>query len=317
MLTEIDLRAKAQTLGYRPEILEKVLLLLTLCEQLMAIPLLRESLVLKGGTAINLFCTPTLPRLSVDLDFNYIGEISREKMLVQKPKIDNAILDVCHRLRFSVYRNPKAHAGGKMVLSYDSLSGNKGRLELDLNYLYREPLWQPILKKSSSFDHEAQVKILDIHELVAGKLHALLDREASRDLYDSHQLLHNWKLNQEKLRLAFTIYAGMRIKRWQDISIENISCSVSDVRNKLIPVLSQTVAPSTNYKLLKPWVDNLVVQTKSALSVVLPFRKNEIAFLEQLQSQGDICPEHLTKDIQIIKVIKQHPAILWRVKQSE
>ena len=41
----------------------------------MAVPYLSDRLALKGGTAINLFCTDQFPRLSVDLDFNYIGPL--------------------------------------------------------------------------------------------------------------------------------------------------------------------------------------------------------------------------------------------------
>lgn len=54
-----------------------------------------------------------------------------------------------------------------------------------------------------------------------GKLHALLEREASRDLFDSYQLFSKLVLDSKTLRLAFVIYAGMR-KNWQDIKIDHI-----------------------------------------------------------------------------------------------
>lgn len=73
MLSEETLKQEAKQKGYRPEMLEKVYQLLHLLEDLMAVPYLKERLVLKGGTAINLFCTDQLPRLSIDLDFNYVG----------------------------------------------------------------------------------------------------------------------------------------------------------------------------------------------------------------------------------------------------
>ena len=62
--SERDLRVIAREHGYRPEILEKVYRFLELIEMFMAVPFLRKNLALKGGTAINLFCTDKLPRLS-------------------------------------------------------------------------------------------------------------------------------------------------------------------------------------------------------------------------------------------------------------
>jgi predicted nucleotidyltransferase component of viral defense system len=46
---------EAQETGFRPEILEKALQLLHLLESFLSHPYLRDRLVLKGGTALNLF----------------------------------------------------------------------------------------------------------------------------------------------------------------------------------------------------------------------------------------------------------------------
>ena len=72
-----QLKQEAKNRGYRPEMVEKVYHLLELLEEFMAVPYLSDRLALKGGTAINLFCTDQFPRLSVDLDFNYTGSVSR------------------------------------------------------------------------------------------------------------------------------------------------------------------------------------------------------------------------------------------------
>jgi hypothetical protein len=59
------LAIEAETTGFRPEILDKVIHLLGLLEDLARHPYLQGRLALKGGTALNLFVLD-VPRLSVD-----------------------------------------------------------------------------------------------------------------------------------------------------------------------------------------------------------------------------------------------------------
>lgn len=98
--------------GFRPEILEKVIHLLSLLEAMQGHPYLKNRLALKGGTALNLFLFD-LPRLSVDIDLNYIGARDRETMLAERPLVEQAISAVCSREGFSTARVPGDHAGGK------------------------------------------------------------------------------------------------------------------------------------------------------------------------------------------------------------
>jgi len=64
-------RCSADT-GYQVGALEKVTRLGEIAGEVGRHPPLRDAVVLKGGTAINLrFGPPT--RLSIDLDFNFIG----------------------------------------------------------------------------------------------------------------------------------------------------------------------------------------------------------------------------------------------------
>jgi len=84
----------ARMQGYKPEILEKVYRLLDTFKQLMSVPYLSERLVLKGGTALNLFYSNPIPRLSVDIDLNYIGTLDRETMMQERKVLNNAIFQI-------------------------------------------------------------------------------------------------------------------------------------------------------------------------------------------------------------------------------
>jgi hypothetical protein len=113
-LTLAELNAAAAAEGFQPLMLEKVLRLLDLLEGIQAHPYLRGRLALKGGTALNLFMLD-LPRLSVDVDLNYIGAVDRETMLAERPKVEQAIQAACGRLDLMVRRVPADHAGGQVA----------------------------------------------------------------------------------------------------------------------------------------------------------------------------------------------------------
>jgi hypothetical protein len=152
--------------GFQAEPLEKVRRLLELIESLRSHPFLKERIALKGGTALNLFVFK-MPRLSVDIDLNYIGSKDREIMLSDRPKIEQATHAVCGRQGMQVKRFPEEHAGGKWRLTYMSESGRPGTLELDTNFLLRTPLWPPLLMDSHPIGSmkATKVPVLDLHEL--------------------------------------------------------------------------------------------------------------------------------------------------------
>jgi predicted nucleotidyltransferase component of viral defense system len=136
--------------GFQIAPLEKVARLGELAAAISQHPFLGEALVLKGGTALNL-CFGPPNRLSVDLDFNYIGHAEREEMLKDRPKIEEAVSELGARRGYFVQESADSFAGHKTYLSYQSVLGQNERIEVDLNYLFRIPfagiqalrLWQP------------------------------------------------------------------------------------------------------------------------------------------------------------------------------
>ena len=156
--------------GFKAEMVEKVLHLLNLLNLLNSHPFLKGKWVLKGGTALNMFML-ALPRLSVDIDLNYIGALDREEMLAERPRIEQAAQAVFSREGFTTKRVPNEHAGGKWRLSYQSLTGQSGNLEVDINFMFRQPLWdiQPADSHPLGDFQARNIPVLDIHELAAGK----------------------------------------------------------------------------------------------------------------------------------------------------
>lgn len=220
------LQAEAEATGFRAEVLEKVIQLLHLLGTIQTHPYLRGKLALKGGTALNLFLFD-VPRLSVDIDLNYIGKGPRGEMMEERPKLEDALNAVFAREGYSVKRVPSDHAGGRWALRYDSAVGTGGNLEVDLNYMFRVPLWAPTLQGSrpvGSFQ-ASDIPLLDTHELAAGKFAALLARSASRDLFDAHELFTKCQFDPNRLRLAFVIYGAINRKDWRTVSIADVTRS--------------------------------------------------------------------------------------------
>jgi predicted nucleotidyltransferase component of viral defense system len=307
------LRREAGKTGFRPEILEKVDRLLDLLEAMQRHPYLKSRLALKGGTALNLFIFD-VPRLSVDIDVNYIGALDRETMFAERQPLERAVEAVASRLGLVLQRAPEAHAGGKWRLRYASVLGQGGTLELDINYMFRTPLW-PVARLDSRPVGTRQVHdipVLDIHELAAGKLAALLARGASRDLFDAHHLLTRHELNQEKLRSAFVLYGAMNRRDWREVSVGDVRIDPRELKNQLMPVLSadQTEGMET----LEKWAKRLVDECREALSSVLPITKPEREFLDLMLDRGEIRPDVLGLDADLSERIRSHPALLWKVK---
>lgn len=307
-------RLAAET-GFQSEPLEKALHLLDLLRALCSHPYLSNRFVLKGGTALNLFLLD-LPRLSVDVDLNYVGSLDREVMLAERPAVESAVHAVCARQGLSIARVPGEHAGGKWRLGFEREDGRVGRLELDVNYLLRVPLWPPTRRDSLSVGPVAAhaVPVLDEHELVAGKLAALFGRSASRDVFDAVLLLTGRPFDADRLRLAFVVYGAMSRRDWRTVSVDEVTMDPIDAERRLVPLLRSNGRPTRRD--VASWCAHLSAQCRERLSMLLPLRPEETEFVASVIDRGEIVPELLTADPDLRQRIRSHPALEWRALQS-
>jgi hypothetical protein len=310
-LTPQTLAREAAATGFGAEPLEKVFRLMALLDSLNSHPFLKTRIALKGGTALNLFHFE-VPRLSVDIDLNYVGPADREAMLADRPKVEQAVQAVCSREGLAIRRMPPDHAGGKWRLTYVASKGASGNLELDVNFMLRTPLWPCHVSEChpvGSF-RAAPVRILDLHELAAGKAAALLARSATRDIFDSRALLAMPGLDPAKLRLGFVVYGGINRKDWRTVSSTDVTVDANAVQTELVPMLRSDLAPSRGN--VAEWAGHLVAECRERLSVLLPLKEAELEFLRRLNDQGEIAPELLTGDAGLQETIRLHPGLLWK-----
>lgn len=177
---------RAEKLGFIRDTLEKIYRLADILEYLNTNPILKDSLALKGGTAINLTIF-NLPRLSVDLDLDYLKSDSREEML-QNREIINAVINR-YMVSQGYIKSPKTktpHSLDSWVYEYMNAANNKDNIKLEINYSLRSHILlteeRPII--TEHFSSEFKVKSLAAIEIFGSKINAMLSRAAARDLYD-------------------------------------------------------------------------------------------------------------------------------------
>jgi predicted nucleotidyltransferase component of viral defense system len=312
-LSKEKLMAEAASTGYRPEMLEKVIRLLELLEGFRSHPFLKKRLVLKGGTALNVFQFE-LPRLSVDIDLNYVGSPELEVMKKERPDVERAIADVCNRADLRIERTATEHAGGKWRLRYDSALGAGANLEVDLNYLLRLPLWTIVTADSHNVGSftARQIDVLDINEIACAKLVALLSRHAARDLFDAHLLLSGTALDYKKLRLGFVLYGAASRKDWRTVAASDVGFEPAELKQNLIPVLNAKAIEKINDE--EAWARRLVEECQAGLARLLPLSDNERAFLDALLDRGEIDGALLTDEPDFRITIQSLPMLQWKAR---
>ena len=310
-LSKDSLVLAARKRGFRPEMFEKTMRLMQLLSSLHSHPFLKGRLALKGGTAINLFHLG-LPRLSVDIDVNYVGRAGVEGMKAERPELERSLREACSRCDLQVRQTAQEHAGGKWLLDYQSALGHHGNLSLDVNLLQRVPLWPARVRRSAKIAPHGSVSfpVMDLHELTAGKLCALLTRSVARDIFDACQLFDRAKLNPAKLRLAFVVYAGASREEPGKAKRTKVDFNPLDLKQELLPMLDAKGLPKGHQ--IRRWAKSLVGRCRKGLAAVLPLRPNERRFLEQLNRGGLIKPELLTSDKGLQRRILAQPGLQWK-----
>jgi len=157
---------------------DKVERLLEVLAALREDPLLGSAFVLHGGTALNVF-SDELHRLSVDVDLMYVGQLEVSAMQAERPRVDTRLREVARKLGYAVRGTNDEHSGQTYRLRY----GDE-YIKIDVTYLARVALLEPIEQRCPICAPPVSFPVLDRRELVAGKVKALMERTASRDLYD-------------------------------------------------------------------------------------------------------------------------------------
>lgn len=165
-----------------------------------------EIFALKGGTAINLFYRD-LPRLSVDIDLTYLPVKDRDESLAEiNEAMDRIAAAIEGGITGAKAQRIKGGGGGAT-----RVSARLGRAEIKIEAspVTRGVVHDPEMRSVSDAVEDAygyaEIQIVSFEDLFAGKIHAAVDRQHPRDLYDIKLLYENEGLT-DKLFRTFLIY---------------------------------------------------------------------------------------------------------------
>lgn len=167
-----------------------------------------DMFALKGGTAINLFYRD-LPRLSVDIDLTYLPIKDRNESLADiDAALDRIAQDIEGHISGATAQRISGGGGGDTRV----LVNRHGvEVKIETSPVSRGVVNEPEIKEVSPAVEDrfgfAEIQTVSFEDLFAGKLHAALDRQHPRDLYDVKLLYENEGLT-DALFCTFLVYVA-------------------------------------------------------------------------------------------------------------
>lgn len=307
-----SLQLAATEKGFLRDPFEKMLRLTEILKYFNEEPFLKEHFALKGGTAINLTIFD-LPRLSTDIDMDYLVNDSREEMLIAREKAANLIEKYMMSEGYSLSPASRfTHSLDAFHFVYMNAAGNRDQIKIELNYSLRSHILNSVETRviADFLDRGTPIKTLAPMEIFASKANALLGRAAPRDLYDFGNMIDAHLFDEEKdmLRKCIIFYMTATEKQID----KNFGTSKVDalnfhkIKRELFPVIrKKEVFPLEERKEL----------CKSFLGDLMHLTDKENEYMDRF-TQKDYRIDLLFGDSAIIENLKKHPMALWKCRND-
>ncbi|MFQ6065865.1 MAG: nucleotidyl transferase AbiEii/AbiGii toxin family protein [bacterium] len=290
--------------NFHRDTLEKAYRLEDLLKEINRHPELKDGLVLKGGTAVN-FLYFRYPRLSIDLDFNFITGLKKEEKDKERPRIDEALRAIFKFKRYECESEPE-YGLEKYFLRYVNSSGNTDRIKVEINFLQRLSLLGAEKRKFLSPFEESDLVLNTLKgpELFAGKMLALLDRLAPRDLYDIYTLQRERvELNKTLLTKIFIFFGCLTRRDFREYHPNDIErITEQDIKRKLLPLLRKN-------ERLK--ADDMIQVVRPFLKEMFDFASEELEYINRF-FEADFKPGILFSDLLDSTNLEKHPMVIWK-----
>lgn len=307
---QLSLAAKQH--GFVRDTFEKILRLKEILKFLNTDDYLREHLALKGGTAINMTIF-NLPRLSVDIDVDFIPNVNRNELEADREKVSHIIKKFMQEEGYTLAPTSRySFSLDALYFQYQNTGGNRDVLKIEINYSLREHIFSLTRRKilTDVFDDSFDVLTVAPMEIFAAKANALMSRAAARDLYDFNNMIDFGifdESEQEMLKKSIIFYHTISresIDRTFDATaIDRLS--FDKIRRDLFPVLrkKEHFDLESRKNSAKQYLHDLLCLTDKEKEFLIAFEQKEYM------------PELLFEDADILGRLKTHPMALWKCRR--
>lgn len=259
-----------------------------------------QCFALKGGTAINLFIRD-LPRLSVDIDLVYLPMYEREVALTNIREALGRISKLIEKTirGVSVQNTHEQSEALRLIVSDGSV-----RIKVELSPVIRGTIFsEKVLSVSKSVEDNfgfAEIQVVSIPDLYAGKICAALDRQHPRDLFDVKLLFENEGFTED-LRKAFIIFLISHQRPMSELLRPNLKELRSVYENEFYQMTQIDInleeLISTRELLIKTIHEDLTKEEKQFL----------ISFKSKKPNWSLLRMEH-------IETVQELPSVKWKMK---
>lgn len=294
-----DMLDLAGATGFDERAIEKMLRLYGILQAIERDEFLRGRLALTGGTALNAFYLE-LPRLSVDIDLQYIGSLDDRSAHAERDHIDDR-LGMILKDQGHLFNKPKIReSGSRWDASFDSVHGKKGSLHVDLGYVSRMSLFGEIRMTSRDLCRvrATDILLLSPTDVIVGKLAALAQRNRARDIFDALSIaeaMDDLKLNMDIIRPAFIALVAASPDGWRDRRFGDPNANPHELCQNLMICLptdyflnSSSRRFRNNIDATRDWYNNSIRICQESFGDMLNLTDRERLFVDGVQKQGEI-----------------------------
>jgi predicted nucleotidyltransferase component of viral defense system len=296
----------ARESGFRAGPLETVFRLAQLLGQISE--RLGDELLLRGGTALNLLHLE-LPRLSVDIDLDFVGAADAEQAQQRRQELLADIEALARAAGYEVAQERASYAMAHLRLLYLDADGRQALLRFDVNFLDRVPVLPPAwLAVRHPFGDDLPASMMQtfaLPELAAAKTIALVRRTLARDLFDIAMLATLADIDDEPLRSVLVVRgAGYPPPSPADYAPQ----IVEQVR----PVSWRSEALALVHRPVPLSLEAAKERAADFLRRATELAEGHREFLLQLE-RGELRPDLLPGG-ELTDRVGANPALLWRLR---
>jgi Nucleotidyl transferase AbiEii toxin, Type IV TA system len=128
------------------------------------------------------------------------------------------------------------------------------------------------------------VLVLELHEIVAGKLVSLADRHAARDLFDARRILSIDGLDRSRIKAAVLAIGACGRRDWRIMSVDAITGDPRELRQQLAISLPRHRFSGKGG--VDAWIEETVALCRDRPAFLFDLTVNERGFLDGVSAQS-------------------------------